>query len=97
MSTALVPSLPGTRKLTLGDDPRRPWTKRPPSDRLRLVKGWRTLRHWTTSSASFVGAQQTPCSDFSDRPAADSFRLNLLASKLRLVKRTAGEQIEHAQ
>lgn len=100
MSTALIPFLPSARELTRGDDrngSRRPSTKRPPSDRFRPVTGWRTLRHWTTSSASFVGAQRTPSSDDSDRPAADSFRLKLVASKLRLIKRTAGEQIERAR
>ena len=45
-----------------------------------------TLRHWTTDCISFVGGRVTPRPAFVDQEIADGRRLNLIASKLKLIR-----------
>lgn len=45
-----------------------------------------TLRHWTTDGVSFVGGRVTPRPAIVDQEIADSRRLNLVASKLKLLR-----------
>lgn len=50
------------------------------------ARGGLTLRHWTTDSSSFVGGRQRPSPALPYSEAAQGGRLDLVASRLRLVK-----------
>jgi hypothetical protein len=62
------------------------------SNQTHIARGGVTLRHWTTDSLSFVGGRERPS------PAlvglADGRRLNLVASRLKLVKTQPTTPIE---
>jgi hypothetical protein len=49
-------------------------------------RGGVTLRHWTASSFLFVGGSQRPGPALAGREVGDGRRLNLVASRLRLIK-----------
>jgi hypothetical protein len=59
------------------------------------TRGGVTLRHWTTDSSSFVGGRQRPSPALPYGEAAEGRRLDLVASRLRLVKAqlTAGIEV----
>jgi hypothetical protein len=54
----------------------------PPQGQRRGV----TLRHWTADSISFVGGRERPSLALVDQEVADGRRLNLIASKLKLIR-----------
>jgi hypothetical protein len=52
----------------------------------RVARGGVTLRHWTTDDVSFVGGREGPSPGLAMRDLADGRLLNLVASRLRLIK-----------
>jgi hypothetical protein len=59
----------------------------------RIVRLGVTLRHWTTNTALFVGGRQRQSLSSAEHALDDGRRLNLLASRLRLLKAQACEQV----
>ncbi len=53
-----------------------------------------TLRHWTTDSVLFVGGRQRPSPASSEGEAVDGCRMNLLATRLRLLKAKPTDETE---